>query len=91
MRDAFRNELPEALYHRPKKGFEVPLLKWFRHELQSLIRHDLLNDAFIQEQEVFDRQAIKNLIQQLYSSNPGDVHAKIWALIVFQSWWKKHM
>jgi len=91
LQDAFREDLPEALYHRPKKGFEVPLLKWFRHELQSLIRHDLLNDAFIQEQEVFDRQAIKNLIQQLYSSNPGDVHAKIWALIVFQSWWKKHM
>lgn len=91
LRDAFRNELPEALYHRPKKGFEVPLLKWFRHELKSLIQQDLLNDAFIEEQGVFDRQAIKALIKQLYSSNPGDVHARIWALLVFQSWWKKYM
>lgn len=91
LRDAFRDELPEALYHRPKKGFEVPLLKWFRHELKGLIQGDLLNDTFIEEQGIFDRQAIKALIQQLYSSNPGDVHAKIWALLVFQSWWKKYM
>lgn len=91
LQDTFREDLPEALYHRPKKGFEVPLLKWFRNELQRMIRHDLLNDAFIREQGIFDPQAIKTLIQQLYSSNPGDVHAKIWALIVFQSWWKKYM
>lgn len=91
LRDAFREDLPGALYHRPKKGFEVPLLKWFRHELKSLIKHDLLNDTFIREQGVFDSHAIAALIQQLYSSNPGDVHAKIWALLVFQSWWKRYM
>src|SRR5690606_12322772 len=91
LRDAFREDLPAALYHRPKKGFEVPLLKWFRHELKSLIKHDLLYDTFIREQGVFDSHAIAALIQQLYSSNPGDVHAKIWALLVFQSWWKRYM
>ena len=91
LHDTFREELPVALYHRPKKGFEVPLLKWFRHELQSLIKQDLLNDAFIREQGVFDSRAIKALVQQLYSPNPGDVHAKIWALLVFQSWWKRYM
>ncbi|MBX0292148.1 asparagine synthase (glutamine-hydrolyzing) [Hymenobacter sp. HSC-4F20] len=91
VQDAFRPMLPEELYKRPKHGFEVPLLKWFRGELRPLIEDDLLSDGFIEAQGVFDVEAIRGLKRQLFSSNPGDVHARIWALIVFQWWWKKHM
>ncbi|GAB2775826.1 asparagine synthase (glutamine-hydrolyzing) [Hymenobacter luteus] len=91
VQDAFRPMLPEELYKRPKHGFEVPLLKWFRGELRPLIEDDLLSDAFIEAQGVFDVEATRALKRQLFSSSPGDVHARIWALIVFQWWWKKHM
>lgn len=91
VQDAFRPMLPEELYKRPKHGFEVPLLKWFRGELRPLIEDDLLSDAFIEAQGVFDVQAIRALKTQLFSRSPGDVHARIWALIVFQWWWKRHM
>ncbi|ALD21559.1 asparagine synthase (glutamine-hydrolyzing) [Hymenobacter sp. DG25A] len=91
VQDAFRPMLPEELYKRPKQGFEVPLLKWFRNELRPLIEDDLLSDAFIESQGVFDVDAIRGLKAQLFSRNPGDVHARIWALIVFQHWWKKWM
>jgi len=37
LQDAFKNDLPSELYNRPKKGFEVPLLQWFRTELRGLI------------------------------------------------------
>ena len=91
VQDAFRSLLPEELYKRPKHGFEVPLLKWFRGELRPLIEDDLLADEFIEAQGIFDVAAIRALRQQLFSRNPGDVHARIWALIVFQWWWKKWM
>ncbi|TGE07931.1 asparagine synthase (glutamine-hydrolyzing) [Hymenobacter fodinae] len=91
VQDAFRPMLPEELYKRPKHGFEVPLLKWFRGELRPLIEDDLLSDAFIEAQGVFDVAAIQALKTQLFSRSPGDVHARIWALIVFQWWWKKWM
>lgn len=91
VQDAFRPMLPEELYKRPKHGFEVPLLKWFRGELRPLIEDDLLSDGFIEAQGVFDVAAVQQLKKQLFSSNPGDVHARIWALIVFQWWWKKWM
>lgn len=90
LQDTFKDDLPPELYNRPKKGFEVPLLKWFRNELRSLIQDDLLEDSFIHEQKVFDPEAIKKLKVKLYSGNPGDVHTRIWALIVFQYWWKKY-
>jgi asparagine synthase (glutamine-hydrolysing) len=90
LQDAFREVLPEQLYNRPKKGFEVPLLKWFRREMRSLITDDLLSEAFIAQQGIFHYPAIDKLKKQLFSNNPGDVHARIWGLIVFQSWWKKY-
>jgi asparagine synthase (glutamine-hydrolysing) len=89
LQDAFRDMLPAELYNRPKKGFEVPLLKWFRKEMRSMITDDLLSQKRIEQQGIFNYQEIDKLKQQLFSSSPGDVHARIWGLIVFQWWFKK--
>jgi asparagine synthase (glutamine-hydrolysing) len=91
VQDAFRTMLPEELYRRPKHGFEVPLLKWFQNELRPLITDELLSDKFIEEQGIFDVKGIRQLKAKLFSKNPEDIHARIWALIVFQYWWKKWM
>jgi len=91
VQDAFRNELPPELYKRPKHGFEVPLLKWMRNELKSLITDDLLADDFIAGQGIFSVTEVRKLKEKLFSANPEDVHARIWGLIVFQYWWKKNM
>lgn len=91
LQDTFRDVLPGKLYNRPKKGFEVPLLKWFRNEMRSLITDDLLSEKFIVHQGVFEYTEIDKLKKQLFSASPGDIHARIWGLIVFQWWWKKYM
>lgn len=91
LQDAFKDFLPEKLYNRPKKGFEVPLLKWLRREMKSLITDDLLENRLIEEQGIFNVVEVQKLKKQLFSSNPGDVHARIWGLVVFQWWWKKYM
>ncbi|UII32879.1 asparagine synthase (glutamine-hydrolyzing) [Fulvivirga ulvae] len=90
VQDSFRDILPPELYNRPKKGFEVPLLKWFRNEMRSMINDDLLRDDFVEQQGIFNVAEIRKLKRKLFSSNPGDVHAQVWALIVFQWWWKRH-
>jgi len=91
VQDAFRNMLPEELYNRPKRGFEIPLRDWLRKELWQSIDGDLLSDPFIKDQNIFDLVAVKNLKNKLRSSNPGDSHAIIWAIVVFQYWWKKYI
>jgi asparagine synthase (glutamine-hydrolysing) len=90
LKDAFKDMLPEELFHRKKQGFEVPLLKWFRTDLKSLIMDELLADDFIQDQKIFKPEEIKKLKQQLFSTNPNDAIAKIWGVIVFQYWYKKY-
>jgi asparagine synthase (glutamine-hydrolysing) len=91
LQDSFKDLLPRKLYKRPKKGFEVPILKWLRTEMRSLIMTDLLSEDFVVHQGVFDYPEIKRLKEKLFSSNPGDMHARIWGLVVFQWWWKKYM
>jgi asparagine synthase (glutamine-hydrolysing) len=90
LKDTFRDLLPEEIFHRKKQGFEVPLLNWFRGELRGLI-DELLDEKFLREQQIFNPVAVKELRRQLHSSDPDDSAAKVWALIVFQTWWKKHI
>ncbi|MEY4111142.1 MAG: hypothetical protein RLZZ46_1497 [Bacteroidota bacterium] len=89
--DSFGELLPTELLQRGKMGFEVPLLNWFRKDLKFLIEDDLLSENFIKEQGVFQFKPISMLIGRLHSSNPDDSVAKIWALLVFQHWWKKNI
>ncbi len=89
LQDTFKDILPERLYKRPKHGFEVPLLSWFRNDLKSLIHNDLLSKIFVEKQGIFNSQKIEELKAKLESSNPQDATANIWGLIVFQYWWKK--
>lgn len=88
LQDTFRDILPKELYNRPKKGFEVPLLKWLRTDLYQIIFNDLLNEKTINQQNIFNFNQIEKLRNKLMSNNPGDSPAKIWALVVFQYWWK---
>ena len=90
VQDAFRKYLPVELYNRPKHGFEIPLLDWFRKELRAMITDDLLNDKFVEEQGIFNTSSVQQLKTKLFSNNPGDAHATVWALIVFQSWWRNY-
>ncbi len=91
VQDAFRNMLPTELYNRPKQGFEIPLLDWFRTDLNDYIFNDLLEKGFIEEQGLFDYERIQWIRKKLHSPNPGYIQATLWALIVFQHWYKKYM
>jgi asparagine synthase (glutamine-hydrolysing) len=91
LRETFKNELPVELLNRPKHGFEVPLLRWFRTELKGLIENELLSESFIENQGLFQYRGINAMKKRLFSANPGDIEARIWGLVVFQYWWKKYM
>lgn len=91
LQETFRPDLPEMLFKRPKHGFEVPLLNWFKGELSSLIKEDLLSKKLIDEQGIFNFDAVQSLLNKLHSSDPGDSSTHVWNLIVFQTWWKKYI
>jgi asparagine synthase (glutamine-hydrolysing) len=87
VQDAFRADLPSQLFNRPKKGFEVPLTKWFKTELYDKICNHYLADDFIVEQGIFNVNFTRQLKQKLKQNNPGDIQSLVWSLIVFQHWY----
>ncbi len=90
LQQAFGKFLPSEVFTRPKKGFEVPLAYWLKHDLNHLINGENFSKDFIESQELFSYSAIDSLKKQLQSSQLGDTPAKLWALIVFQHWYKKY-
>ena len=91
LKDTFRKELPEELYTRPKHGFEIPLLKWFKYELKDYLDKNVFNQTLIEEQGFLNWSEVLHLKKQLHSSNPNDAVSATWAMIVFQSWVKKYL
>lgn len=87
LQETYKKDLPEILFKRPKKGFEVPLLKWFKTELKSTIENKWLNTDFIIQQGIFNPEAIGSLKKKLFSNNPEDSVSITWNLIVFQHWY----
>jgi len=86
LKETFKYSLPAEILNREKKGFELPLWKWLKTELRNDIENKWLNEKTIREDGIFNYKIISELKQKLYSDNPGDSPAKIWALIVFQNW-----
>lgn len=91
LRDAFQEELPPEIYARGKRGFEVPLRKWFLGPLKSVIEKDYLDPDFLEHQKIFNPKAAQHLIKKLAGPDAGDSAWWLWSLIVFQHWYKKHL
>lgn len=89
LQDAFEHILPKELHHRTKKGFEVPMLSWMRNELSEEINKVVFDMDFLENQKIFKTERILDLRNQLHSNNPGDVHAILWSVYVFQKWYMK--
>lgn len=90
LRDTFKEYIPEEILSQPKHGFEVPLLNLLKNELRYLVDGEMLSEAYIKEQKVFNYEIIRNLKNKLNGQSPEDAASKIWALIIFQNWWNKY-
>lgn len=91
LRELAKELLPNEIISRKKHGFEVPLQAWLAGPLGYLLQTELLEKNFIESQQIFDFQRITKIRHRLFSPNPGDSAAQLWALIVFQHWWKRYM
>ncbi len=90
LNEAFKDRLPEKLFHRPKQGFEVPLLQWLKKIDKRENIQALFSKSLVEEQGIFNYSAVRKLRTNLHSISPGDSHASYWSYLVFQWWYKKY-
>jgi asparagine synthase (glutamine-hydrolysing) len=80
---ALRGLLPDEILDRSKKGFGVPLNRWFRGPLRPLVKELLLSDTF-RKRGIFDAAYVKRLIERQEQGRPLDLH--LWTLMSFELW-----
>lgn len=91
VQDAFRNILPEELYNRPKKGFEVPVGKWLKDPRGTEILERYLNEDKIIAQGIFNPSAVNNLRNNSGGKETQGEVATLWSLLVFQKWYDNYV
>ena len=89
--DAFKDQLPERIYNRPKKGFEIPLFDWLKEEIAEVFSSELFSKDYIEQQGIFNYRYINSLKSSFKSSQFGDKVYLIWTLLIFQNWWHKNI
>ena len=87
LREAFQEVLPAALFDRPKKGFEMPLLKWLQVEMRTELTQYVFNRTRIEAQQLLHWPAVSDLEKRLLSRNPHDAAAHTWGIYVLQKWY----
>jgi len=80
---ALQGLLPDAILHRHKRGFAIPLGAWFRGGLAGFARELLLSETS-RRRGVFDTRHIEDLLQRHARGRPLDL--AIWTLISFEMW-----
>jgi len=86
LKRAMRGILPDAIIDRPKKGFAVPLARWFRGELAGFARDVLVSDA-CRDRGLFDTKHVERLIELHQSGR--DLDLQLWTLLSFELWCRR--
>jgi len=84
LRKAVENRIPDDIIKRPKKGFGIPIAKWFRSELRDLLL-DALSADRLRHQGLFNEQLVDQLLHE-HLSGERDHRKFLWPLLVFQLW-----
>lgn len=79
-----RRLIPEETIDRPKKGFGVPLERWFQHELRELTG-DLLLDGRLAARGYFHPSVVERLVQEHWNGT-ARWENQMWSLLMLESW-----
>ncbi|HHH52049.1 MAG TPA: asparagine synthase (glutamine-hydrolyzing) [Bacteroidetes bacterium] len=81
--------LPKDIMDRPKMGFGIPVIKWFKNELAYLFDSYLSKDN-IEKQGIFEYDFIKEKLNG-FRLGRDDYFEFLYYLFVFQLWYEKWM
>lgn len=79
-----RRFLPKEIFVRPKMGFGVPIGRWFRKELKSVLREILLDPKSLRR-GYFKKETLTLLLEE-HLQGKRDHSFKLWALLNLELW-----
>lgn len=89
LKKATQNILPKHIIRRKKKGFGIPLAKWFNDDLKEMLL-DYLAEERLKKSAIFDYAYVKRLLDEHFSQT-RDNRKQLWTLFVFEMWRERYM
>jgi asparagine synthase (glutamine-hydrolysing) len=80
---ALEGRVPRAVLERPKRGFAIPLGRWFRGRLSDVVE-DLLLSKASRERGIVRPAYVEDLLARHARGRPHDL--ELWTLISFELW-----
>lgn len=84
LRKLLNKYVPKELIDRPKRGFAVPIDVWLRGPLREWAE-GLINEDRLRREGLFNSQTIKKIWHE-HLSGKRNWQAKLWDILMFQSW-----
>jgi len=88
LKKALRTKLPPQIASRPKKGFGIPIAKWFRKDLRELLL-DTFSEPRMKQQGIFNYRTVTRLINE-HLQGAKDNRKQLWTLLMFQQWFDNY-
>ena len=83
LKEAFKDWLPAGFMDRPKKGFSVPLTRWLREDLATMLQDLLLGQRHLAP---WFRQTIVERYVNEHVSGVAGHSTRLWPLFVLALW-----
>ena len=84
LKKAMEGILPPEILHRPKMGFAVPLVHWFKGDLVEVAR-DLLLSPRCRQRGYVNTRFVERLLAD-HQKKARDHSLRIWELLFFEQW-----
>ena len=84
LKQAMTGVLPDAVLHRRKEGFSIPLKNWLRRELRPLM-DELLSEERIRARGLFEPAEVARLRREHVAGSRNHAH-QLFPLMVFERW-----
>jgi asparagine synthase (glutamine-hydrolysing) len=81
---AERLDIPSELLHRPKQGFQLPLVDWMRRELKQPLLQILLEPRTLRR-GYFKPEAVRTLVDE-HISERRNRSGLLWRMLVLELW-----
>jgi asparagine synthase (glutamine-hydrolysing) len=89
LKRAVQSLLPTEVLLKPKTGFGVPLAKWFRTDLQGLLKATLLDERSARR-ELFRQSFLKRMIEEQIAGK-RDWSNRLWAFLYLELWFREYV
>lgn len=89
LRRLMRSRMPASLLDRPKKGFGLPLARWFRNELRPLVT-SMLDPERVARGGLLDPSAVNRIVRD-HLSGQRDHRKEIWSALCVEAWRERYL